>query len=85
MRDRALSVFLMLLFGAGGIAVLVLAWVRPMPLTERILAVSVGSVGVIWVLGRLLWLRARPDLPSEQSSPQLPDMHSGVRGGRRNA
>jgi len=57
MRDKALDILLMVLFGMGGIAVLTLAWARPMPVSERILATFVGSIGLLWVLIRVLLLR----------------------------
>ena len=48
MRDKTLEIFLMVLFGIGGIAILILAWTRPMPLPERILTTSIGSAGISW-------------------------------------
>jgi len=36
MRDKGLGIFLMVLFGMGGITILILAWVQPMPVAERI-------------------------------------------------
>ena len=56
MRDKGLGIFLMVLFGMGGITILILAWAWPMPLPERILATSVGSIGLVWVLTRALLL-----------------------------
>ena len=50
MRDKGLQLFLMVVFGAGGIGILVLAWIQPMTLHERILITFVGSVGVLWML-----------------------------------
>ena len=47
MRDKGLSAFLMALFLMTGIAILVLAWVQPMPPPERILAICIGSGGPI--------------------------------------
>jgi len=48
--------FLMVLFAIGGITILVLAWTRPMPLPERMLATFIGSIGPIWVLTRAPFL-----------------------------
>jgi hypothetical protein len=56
MRDKGLDIFLMVLFGTGGIAILILAWARPMPVPERILTTSVGVMGLFWVLVRALLL-----------------------------
>ena len=47
MIDKSLGIFLILLFGISGIAVLMLAWLRPMPESERILTTFVGSVGLL--------------------------------------
>ena len=52
MRDKGLDIFLMVLLGIGGITILVLVWAQPMPLPERILTISMGSIGPIWVLTR---------------------------------
>jgi len=70
-RDKALDIFLMMLFGMGGITILILAWAQPMLLPERILTTSVGSVGLFWVLIRalsLIAMRARmcvEEVPAE--------------------
>ena len=55
-RDKSLDIFLMVLFGMGGIAVLTLAWTQPMPLPEKVLATSIGVIGLFWVLIRALSL-----------------------------
>ena len=48
MRDTFLDVFLMLLFGLGGIIILLVEWLQPMPLLERILATSIALIGLLW-------------------------------------
>lgn len=53
MRDKALDIFIIVSFGLGGIAILILAWVQPMPLSERISTTFFGSMGL---LGVLFWL-----------------------------
>lgn len=58
MKDKALDTFSVILFGTGGIAILVLAWVQPMPVWERILTSLVGSVGLVGVLVRAPGLRS---------------------------
>ena len=58
MKDKGLVVFLMLLFGMGGIAILLLAWTTTMSLPERILATCFGLVGLVWVLVKMPWLSA---------------------------
>ena len=58
MRDKSLGIFLMVLFGILGIAILTLAWVRPMPESERILATFIGSTGLFMALSRALLLKS---------------------------
>ncbi len=57
MRDKSLSIFLMVLFGISGIAILVLAWVWPMTASERIPATFAGSIGIFVALVRALLLK----------------------------
>ncbi|GEM_PF-1083435 len=60
MTDRTLDIFLMVLFGLGGLTILTLAWVQPMPASERILATIIGSIGLVWVFFRALSLKLIP-------------------------
>ena len=72
MIDKSLGMFLMVLFGVSGIAILVLAWIWPMPASERIIATFVGSAGLFMALIRALLLkspRARAD--AEQSTVKI--------------
>lgn len=52
-EDRAFNIFLIVFFGMAGIAVLILTWTRPMPVSERILATSAGAIGL---LVALIWM-----------------------------
>ena len=65
MIDRALDIFLMLLFGIGGMTILILAWVQPMSITERTAASFVGSIGLFWVLIRLPLLKSKNEESKE--------------------
>jgi len=56
MKDTFLNVFLMVLFGAGGITILLVAWLQPVPLVEIILTTSVASIGILWVVIRAVSL-----------------------------
>ena len=58
MRDKSLGIFLMVLFGISGIAILMLAWLQPMPASERILTTFVGSTGLFVALVRALMLKS---------------------------
>ncbi len=57
MKDKSMEVFLAVMFGILGLTIIVLAWVRPMPDSERILTTIIGSVGLILALGRGLFLK----------------------------
>ena len=58
MRDKSLDIFLMVLFGISGAAILMLAWLRPMSGADRILSTFIGSVGLLVALTRALLLRS---------------------------
>jgi hypothetical protein len=60
MRDKSLEIFLMALFGIGGTTILIMAWAQPMPVSQRIMTTFVGSIGLFWVLIRVLMLRLAP-------------------------
>ena len=56
MKATFLDAFLMALFGVGGICILLVAWLQPMPLVERIPATSIASAGLLWVVIRTVLL-----------------------------
>ena len=58
MNDKSLGIFLMVLFGIGGITILIVAWAQPMPALERVLTTSIGLIGPFWVLSRAPSLRS---------------------------
>ena len=47
MNDKALSIFLIAMFGGSGAAMMILAWLQPVLVTERIMAIIIGSVGLL--------------------------------------
>ena len=57
MRDLASNMFLTVFFGLTGMAILILAWIQPMPVSERILSTSAGAVGPLVALIRALMLK----------------------------
>jgi hypothetical protein len=57
MRDKSLIIWLIVLFGISGIAVLMLAWLWPILESERILATFVGSAGLFMAITRILMLK----------------------------
>jgi hypothetical protein len=50
MKNKIFHILLMVIFGVGGIATLVLAWGQPLSLSDRILPTFGGVVGLAWVL-----------------------------------
>ena len=61
MIDKSLGIFLIVLFSISGMAILVLAWLWPMPASERIIATVIGSSGLFVALIRALLLKSRRD------------------------
>ena len=57
MEDKSLSIFLMVLFGVSGMAVLMLAWFSTIMESERIMATLAGSAGLFIALIRALMLK----------------------------
>ncbi|MFC2069179.1 hypothetical protein ACFLTP_09285 [Chloroflexota bacterium] len=57
MRNKGLDIFLMVLFGVGGIAILLLTLVHPMTISERIPNILFASIGILWVLK--IWVPKR--------------------------
>ena len=50
MKDRGLDILLIVLFGVGGITILILTWV--IPLSEKIMPIFVGTLGLMWAFWR---------------------------------
>ncbi len=50
MMDKSLDIFLVMLLTIGGMVILVVTWVQPMPLSERIAPSFFGAAGIIVVL-----------------------------------
>ena len=59
MKDKGLSIFLKLLFGTGGLLILIITWTEPMVLPERIIATSIGLIGLSFALSQVALLIAR--------------------------
>jgi hypothetical protein len=57
MRDRSLSLWLTLLFGIPGITVLMLAWLWPAMVADKIAASCIGSAGLFVASIQVLTLR----------------------------
>jgi len=72
MIDKSLGIFLMVLFGVSGAAILVLTWLWPMPVADRIFATFIGSSGLVMALVRALMLKPLPvRADTEQSAVKV--------------
>ena len=58
MKDKSLDILLVVLFGLSGMTILTLAWVQPMVISERILTIIIGSIGLIFSLAKWLMLKS---------------------------
>lgn len=65
MKDKGFGIFLGVLFGIGGICILVFTWVQTMPASERIVSNCIGSMGILWALIQVPLLRSK--LANKQS------------------
>ena len=71
MRDKSLDALLMILFGIGGMTIIVLTWSQTMQLPERILSTSIGMIGLIWTASRVRLLKSMPgELVAQRSEVQ---------------
>jgi uncharacterized membrane protein YhaH (DUF805 family) len=69
MRDKSLSIWLTLLFGIPGIAVLMLAWLWPALVMDKIAASFVGSAGLSVALIQALMLKRSPGRTDNKQIP----------------
>lgn len=57
MKDKSLGIWLIVLFGLSGMAVIVLAWLWPTLQSDRITATLLGGVGIVMAVVRSLMFR----------------------------
>jgi len=57
MKDKSLGIWLVVMFGVSGVAVIALAWLWPALQSERFMATIAGFVGVAIAVVRALTLR----------------------------
>ena len=69
MRDKSLSIWLIIVFGIPGIAVLMLAWLWPVLEAERNMAFFVGSAGLLGALIQMLTLKRSPGRRDNEQVP----------------
>ncbi len=71
MNDKSLRIFLMALFGVGGMTILIFAWVQPMSAAERVLTTFIGSFGLLWAVVRgLIFDKLLGVMPLEKIWPK---------------
>ena len=68
MKDKSLDIWLIVLFGISGMAVLLLAWLWPTLESERIMATFAGSTGLFVALIRALMLKRLPVTTENKST-----------------
>lgn len=61
MKDKSLGIWLIVLFGVSGLAVISLGWLLPSLESERIVASLGGLTGISVAVIRALMLRRAPD------------------------
>ena len=69
MRDKSMGIFLIVVFGISGIAVLLLAWLGTTLESEKIAATFIGSIGLLIALIRALMLKYSPDKADNKPVP----------------
>ena len=66
MRDKSLGIWLIVLFGISGIAMLMLVWLWPTLELERVTATIIGSAGLSVATIQALTLKCSPMTEDEQ-------------------
>ena len=69
MRDKSLGVFLMVIFGVSGAAVLALAWTGTLSGSERIMATLMGLVGLLVAAVQVTLLKSPRDNADNEKVP----------------
>lgn len=59
MLDKSMALFITMLLVAGGIVILILTWLEPMSLSERIATSIIGAAGIMTVFIRFLIMQVR--------------------------
>ena len=54
MMDKRLGPFVKALFGAGGVVIIIIAWVREMGLSDRIIFTLIGLIGISFAVRTLV-------------------------------
>jgi hypothetical protein len=74
MMDKSLNIFFITLLAVGGIVILVVTWLEPMPLSQRVASTFVGAAGIIGMLIWSLVLRSKSIKAHVTSIPDKTDI-----------
>ena len=66
MKDKSLGIWLIVMFGISGMAVIILAWFWPTLQSDRIAATLTGLVGIVVAVIRALTLRQSLTCPGDK-------------------
>ena len=69
MKDKSLGIWLIVMFGVSGLAVIALAWLWPTLQSDRIVATLTGLVGIAVAVIRALTFRQSPACPDGKQVP----------------
>jgi hypothetical protein len=61
MKDKSLGIWLIVMFGVSGLAVIILAWLWPTLQSDRLVATLTGLLGVTVAVIRALMFRQSPN------------------------
>ena len=65
-RDKSLNIFLAALFSVSGAVIMLLAWLQPMPESERVLSIIIGGMGLLIAVFKAFSLKVRSLRASEE-------------------
>ncbi len=71
MKDKSLGIWIIILFGISGIAVIGLAWLWPTLESDRFITTIAGSIGIIVAGAQGLMLRQPHVTPGEQVAVEV--------------
>ena len=74
MHDKSMTLFIMMLLVIGGIIILILTWLEPTSLSERIATSIIGAAGIMTVCIRLLMMQVRAARIRITSAPGKSDI-----------
>lgn len=74
MLNKSMALFITMLLVVGGIVILILTWLEPMSLSERIATSIIGVAGIMTVFVRFLMMQVRTARIRITSAPGKSDI-----------